>query len=71
MKVLGIGVGILVTLFVVYNKGKKAKAVEIQAKTTEKIIEVITKDKAIEKSNNDIGAKRRRERLFNYASDDE
>ena len=63
-------VGVLGLLIGVFFKGKKAARQEVKAETVEKIIEIVTKEKEIEKINNDLGTKSRRDELRKYASDD-
>ena len=62
--------GVLLLLFGAFLKGRKSKAVEVQAATAETIIKTVKKDKVIEKANRDIGTDGRRDRLRRkYASD--
>lgn len=67
--IVGGVVAVLGILFAVRQSGKKAARDEIKADTVDKIIEVSTKEKEIEKVNNDLGAKSRRDELLKYASD--
>lgn len=61
-------IGIVATAFF---KGRKSKENEVKAKTAENVIHINQKAKDIEKENVDAGAKSRRDRLREYASDPE
>ena len=60
--------GAILLLLGAYMRGRKSKADEVQAKTADSIIKTVKKEKEIEKSNNDIGADARRDKLRKYAS---
>lgn len=52
-----------------YFKGRKSKAIEVQAETAETVIDIIKKDKEIETANSKSGADARRGGLRKYTSD--
>lgn len=58
-----------VLLLGAFYKGRKSKAVEVQAETAKVVIKTTKKGKEIEKTNHDSGAKSRRDRLRQDASD--
>lgn len=63
-------VGIIGLLVGVFFKGKKAARQEVQAETTEKIIDIVTKDKEIEAKINDMSVSSKRDELLkNYSTD--
>lgn len=59
-------IGIAITFF---YKGKKAKAIEVEAKTAKTVIKVIKKDKEVEKTIDRMSPDTRRNKLRRYASD--
>lgn len=59
-------IGLAVTF---YHKGKKAKAIEVEAKTAKTVIEVTKKDKEVEKNIDRMSSSAKRDELRKYTSD--
>lgn len=69
--ILGGVLGLIGVIAAAFLKGRKSKEKETKAETAENVIHINQRAKDIEKDNADAGAKSRRDRLRDYASDSE